>query len=330
LTSPSSRQLASAAFATFAGLAVAACGSNGTTTRAATSAPSTTTTALNVTLPGTGKPRVTIGDKNYTEQFMLGELYRQALVAQGFTVSLNRNIGPTAVSVQAVESGRLDLYPEDLQTWNTAVAGDRAGYPGPHAAYEAALRYARKQGLTLLNPTPFGYTDAIAVTAAYAQQNDLHSIADLAKVAGKWTLGAPPQFKQRPGGLTGIESAYSVMPAAFMPLQLGDQYQALDQGTIQAADVNTTDGQLDAGIYTLLADPKNVFGWGNVVPVVAPKTLDAEGPVFAQTINRVSALLSPPVMRQLDAQVDVAHQEPAAVARRFLLDTGLVMPQGPS
>jgi osmoprotectant transport system substrate-binding protein len=90
--------------------------------------------------------------------------------------------------------------------------------------------------------------------------------------------------------------------------------------------VITTDGELNAGEYVLLADPKNVFGWGNVIPVASSKILDAEGPVFAQTINRLDALLTPQVMRQLDASVDVAHQDPADVAKRFLLDTGLIPP----
>jgi osmoprotectant transport system substrate-binding protein len=279
-----------------------------------------------VSLPGTGRPPIVIGDKNYTAQFVLGELYRQALAAQGFTVSLNRNIGPTAVTIQAMQSGRLDLYPEDLQTWNTAVAGDTQIYSSAHAAYLAAQRYADAHGMVLLKPTPFSYADAIAVTAAYADQNGLRTIGDLAKVAPKLTLGAPPQFKDSLTGLVGIQQAYDVIPAGFTPLQLGDQYQALDQGTIQAADVNTTDGELQAGEYRLLGDPKNVFGWRNVVPVVSRKALQAEGPVFTDTINRVTALLTPPVMRQLDANVDVAHQDPAAVVKRFLLDTGVITP----
>src|SRR5450755_1086496 len=75
-------------------------------------------------LPGAGKPTVTIGDKNYTEQFVLGQLYLQALQAQGFT-DLNPNIGPTEVTVQALSSGTLGMYPEYLDTFNTAIAGDQ-------------------------------------------------------------------------------------------------------------------------------------------------------------------------------------------------------------
>jgi osmoprotectant transport system substrate-binding protein len=150
---------------------------------------------------------VTIGDKNFTEQFVLGELYRQALAAQGFNVSLTRNIGPTAVSVQAIQSGRLDLYPEYLQAWNTDVAADPHHYASARAAYDAAQRFAQAHGMALLDPTAFSHTDAIAVTAAYASQNGLHTIPDLAKVAPKLTLGTPVQgHPERPaGGRAGVQ-----------------------------------------------------------------------------------------------------------------------------
>ena len=86
---------------------------------------------------------------------------------------------------------------------------------------------------------------------------------------------------------------------------------------MQAADVNTTDGQLITGNYTLLSDPRRVFGWGNVAPVVPIKVIQAEGPQFAATINRVTALLTTATIRQLNAAVDVDNQDPARWPRSF-------------
>ena len=77
-------------------------------------------------------------------------------------------------------------------------------------------------------------------------------------------------------------------------------------------------------------DPKHVFGWGNVVPVASSKALDAEGPVFIDTINRVSALLSLDNMRELNAQVVLYNQDPATVAQQFLQDHGILPPPAPS
>ena len=330
------------ALAGLAGLAVGAallagCGGSGspsastspdastpTGTSTSTSTTSATTTTRTTSLPGTGKPAVTIGDKNFTEQFILGELYTEALSAQGFDAVLNRNIGPTEVTIPALESGRLDMYPEYLDTWNRAVAGDTRHYGSLIGAYRAGQRFALTRGLQLLDATPFSDTDALAVTHAFSTQNNLHSLTDLSTLPGSVTVGGPPQFAQDPNGLPAIEHAYGFSPAGFKPLVVGGQYPALDQGTVQAADVNTTDAQLTTNGYTLLADPAHVFGPGNVVPVVPVKTLLAEGPAFAATIDRVSALLTEPVMRDLNADIDLAHGNPADVARAFLRAHGLV------
>ena len=275
-------------------------------------------------LPGTGRPPVIIGDKNFTEQFVLGELYYQALQAQGFSVELNRNIGPTAVTLQALQSGRLAMYPEYLNVWNTTVAGNQQLFGTVRAAYRAGERWAKVHALELLNPTPFSDTDAVGVTFNYAQEYGLRTISDLHKVSASLVFGAPPQFQQRDSGLPGLERAYSFEPASFKALEIGQQYQALDQNTVQAADVNTTDGQLASGFYTLLGDPLKIFGFGNVVPVVTAQTLAAEGPAFSDTINRVSGLLTLTVIRELNAQVDLSGQDPATVAKDFLIASGLI------
>jgi osmoprotectant transport system substrate-binding protein len=292
--------------------------------------PRTTTTTTTNVLPGTGKPAVTIGDKNFTEQFILGELYSEALTAQGYTVQLNQDIGPTSVTIQALMSGRLSMYPEYLSVWDSDVAHHRGPLRSAAAAYSAGLRYAAGHGLTLLNATPFSDTDAIAVTLSYAQQNGLRSIGDLRKVAAGLTFGGPPQFEQSSDGLPAIEQVYGFAPAGYTALDVGAQYQNLDTGTIQAADVNTTDGELASGDYVLLADSRNVFGWGQVAPVVPTKVVQAEGPQFTATINEVTALLTTPVMRWLNGQVDLAHRDPASVARQFLETHGLISPNSPS
>jgi osmoprotectant transport system substrate-binding protein len=289
-------------------------------TTTATQTTPTTTTAL----PGTGKPPVTVGDKNYTEQFVLGELYYEALQAQGFSVQIDQNIGPIQVTMQALANGQLDMYPEYLDTWNSQIAGYTRQFTARHNAYVAAKRYARSKGLELLDPTPFSDTAALGVTVNFAQQNHLRTIADLREIEANVTLGGPPQFQQGTAGLPALEQTYRLTPAGFKSLEIGAQYKALDQNAVQAADVNTTDAELTTGNYNLLGDPKRVFGVGNVVPVVSARVLAEEGPAFAATINRVSALLTLQTIRELNAGVDLAGLDPATVARRFLVDHGVI------
>ncbi|HTX29982.1 MAG TPA: glycine betaine ABC transporter substrate-binding protein [Solirubrobacteraceae bacterium] len=305
--------------------------STGTVTAAppphTTSTQTTTTTTTATTQPGTGKPTVMIGDKNYTEQFVLGELYYEALQAQGFSVQIDQNIGPPGVTMQALASGQLGMYPEYLNIWDAQIAGDTHQFKTRHAAYIAGNRYALTHGLELLNPTPFSDTSAIGVTDNFAKQNNLRTIGDLSKVESLLTIGGPPQFQQETAaGLPTLEQVYGVIPAGFKSLEIGQQYKALDQDAVQAADVNTTDGELTSGNYTLLGDPRHVFGIGNVVPVVSSETLDKEGPAFEDTVNKVSALLTLPAIRALNAAVDLGGEAPANVAERFLVDHGLIPP----
>lgn len=302
------------ALALTTGLAACGGGNGGGSTTAGTQAATTQ--------PGKGKPPVTLGTKNFTEQFVLGQLYKQALEAQGYTVALKQNIGSTEIADKALRSGQIDLYPEYVGIFNTAVAGDTKAYPNVQTAFTAGQAYARRHGYTLLPLTPFTDVDALAVKPDYARAHNLSSVADLAAIRGL-KLGAPPEFRQRQTGLVGLARVYGIRGVDFAPLTIGLQYQALDNGKIDTADVFTTDGQLQSGRYVVLTDPKNVFGFQNVTPIVSTKVLRAEGPAFARTLDAVSRKLTTRAMQQMNAAVAIDKQNPADVARKYLQANGL-------
>jgi osmoprotectant transport system substrate-binding protein len=268
--------------------------------------------------PGAGKPAVTIGDKNFPEELTLGQLYTQALVAKGFKVNLKANIGATEVIDKALTTGKIDMYPEYTGIGLTAVAGDNTPPASADDAYNKLKAFEEKRGFTLLDKTPFVDTNTIIVKPDYAAGHQLKTIADFKKLpAGSVKLAGPPEFATRAEGLPGLKKAYGVT-FKFKPLAIGLQYKALDQGAVQTATVFTTDGQLQGNKYTVLTDPKNVFGFQNVAPVVSKSLVAKEGPAFAQTVNAVSALLSTEAMRRMNAAVVLDKQDPAAVASAFL------------
>jgi osmoprotectant transport system substrate-binding protein len=274
--------------------------------------------------PGKGKPAVTMGDKNFTEQYILGELYAQALRAKGYTVKLKANIGSSEIVDKALTSGSLDLYPEYTGVVLSELAHQTKRPSDPDAAYAAAKKFQEGRGFTLLDKTPFFDSDALAVKPAYAKKHGLATVADFKKVSGKIKLGAPPEFRTRFSGLVGLKDDYSLSSFDFKPLSIGLQYKALDSGRIDTADVFTTDGQLQRGSYVVLKDPKFIFGFQNVAPVVSQKVLDREGPAFAQTLNSVSSKLTAEAMQRMNAAVDIDKRKPAAVAKAYLAANGLV------
>ena len=194
------------------------------------------------------------------------------------------------------------------------------------AAYAAAQRYAGAHGLALLTATPFSDTPALGGDGRLRAGQPPQLRCMICLVSTSMVVGGPPEFQQLSPGLSDLERNYGFTIRTFKSLGIGDQYTALNDGTIQVADVSTTDGQLASGDYAVLADPDNTFGWGNAVPVVSQKALAAEGPTFAVTIDRVSALLTTDVMRELNEEVDVAGQDPNLVARTFLETHGVIPP----
>src|SRR5437764_10510318 len=95
-----------------AGVALAACGSSSSSSSSASSSGGSSSASSGGAQPGKGKPPITMGDKNFTEEFILGEMYAQALRAKGFTVKLKSNIGSSELTFKALQSGQIDMYPE--------------------------------------------------------------------------------------------------------------------------------------------------------------------------------------------------------------------------
>jgi osmoprotectant transport system substrate-binding protein len=294
--------------AALAAIAVAACGS---------SKKSTTSTAA-ASKPGAAKPTVVIGDKNFTEEYILGDLYAQALQAKGYKVTLKPNIGSSEITYKALTSGQIDMYPEYTGVIVSVIAGVTKPPHSAQDAYAAAKAYVEKHGFTLLKPTPFYDTDAMGVLKSFATKHNLKTVADLKALGHSLVLGGAPEFATRQEGLIGLKQQYGLNPT-FKPLAIGLTYKALDTGQVQVSDVFTTDPQLTTGKYTVLTDPKNVFGFQNVAPIVKQSVLSAEGPAFAQTIDAVSALLTIPAIQKMNAAVALDQQNPATVAHQFLV-----------
>ena len=301
------RRAAKAAFAISLGVAIVI----GTFAGAARSAPA-------------ASPTIVIGTKNFAEEFILGELYAQALKAKGFTVTSKGSLGSTELIQTALGSGKINFYPE----YTGVIVQDVFHHTFSGSSATATTNLARKleatKGFTVLNATPFFDTDVVAVTNATAAKYGLKSISDLKK-AGSFKFGGFPECQTRNTCFVGYTKQYGIKNATFVPLASISPYAALDAGTVLAADVFSTDPPLGKGSkYTVLADPKHVTGFQNVVPIVKASVATAGGATFTSTINAVSAKLSQNAIVAMNNAVIVDKQAPAAVAKAFLKANGLV------
>lgn len=268
---------------------------------------------------------IIMGAKNFTEQYVLGQLYTQALQAKGMTVTYKENIGSTEIAAKALTSGQITAYPEYTGVMLSVTFGRKTTPRTALATYTLAKTLWSRRGYALGRQTPFQDRDAIAVLRTTAARYGLKTIGDLRKVPNL-TLAAFPEFETRhiadTKGPVGMARAYGVRGIDFKPLAGISAYTLLDRGDVLAAGIFTTDPQLISTKYVVLRDVRNVFGFQHVAPIVSKK-LVAENPRLLPTLNAVSRLLTLKAMIAMNKAVAIDKRTPAAVALAFLRANGL-------
>ena len=263
---------------------------------------------------GAATPTVTIGTKNFTEQYVLGQLYKQALEAKGYKVVYKENIGSSELIDTAFKSGKINFYPE----YTGVLVANIAKQPLPKTAaatYAAAEKFeAAKRDAVLLRMTPFSDTDSFGMLTSTAKKLKVKTIADMKKVKS-FSFAGYPECKTRITCLLGLTNIYGLKQTKFIPLGSISVYTLLDQGKTTSGDVFSTDPQLQGGKYTVLTDTKHIFGFQNVAPVVKK---DVATPALAKIVDAVSAKLSVAAMRAMNKAVAIDKKSPADVADAFL------------
>ena len=282
--------------------------------------------AVPIVLGGTANakstaPTITIGTKNFTEQYVLGQLYKQALEAKGFKVNYKENIGSSELIDTALTSGKINFYPE----YTGVIVLNLAHQKSPKTAdatFLAAKAFEEKRGFTLLSKTPFYDSDSFAVLKTTAAKYGLNSIGDVKKVPNP-SYGGYPECRTRITCLLGLKNIYGLKNLKFVPLGTIPVSTLIDEGKITGGDIFSTEPVLASGKYKLLADTKHIFGFQNVAPIVSKKLVSAYGAKFTNTVNAVSAKLTIPAMIAMNKAVAVDKKTPAAVAKAFLKANGL-------
>jgi len=265
---------------------------------------------------------VKVGSKNFTEQFVLAEIYAQALEAAGIKVERKVNLGGTLIAHKALEEKEIDFYPEYTGTILVAVLKQEA-MTDRKAVYDKVKSEYAAKGLVVLNETPFQNTYNMVVRPDTAEKYKLETLTDLAKVSKDLKLGAGPEFRYRKDGIPGLKAKYGMEFKEDLQLAIGLRYQALKSDQIQVVNGYSTDGMISAMKLKRLKDDKNLWPPYYVVPVVRKEVLDAN-PKIAEVLNRTSAMLDEASMAEMNYKVDGEKMEPKDVAHDFLKAKGVV------
>jgi len=267
------------------------------------------------------KPTIIVGNKNFTEEYILGQLYGQALKAKGFTVKYAGSLGSSELADVAIKSGKINLLPEYTGVIVQDIAKET---PASTAAgtFAQAKKFEETRGLTLLTATPFYDTDTFTVLKSTAQKYGLKTIGDMKKVKS-FTYAGFPECATRMTCLLGLKRTYGLTQVKFVPLSNISVYTLLDDGKATGGDGFSTDPQQATGKYVALTDTKHIFGFQNVAPIISKTVLAAGGTELQNAINAVSAKLSLAAMRAMNKAVAIDKKTPAAVAAAFLKANGL-------
>jgi len=264
---------------------------------------------------GSTSDAIVVGSAAYYSNEIIAEIYAQALEGAGFDVERQFNIGQRDVYMPEVESGAITLFPE--YTGNLLQYFDPETTARTPDEVYAALQEALPENLAVLDQAEASDQDSYTVTAAFAEENGLTSIADLANVTVPLTLGGPPELAERPYGPTGLADVYGV-DVTFSPT--GDTtVENLVAGVVNVANVFTADPKIQTQDLVVLEDPKGLFLASNVVPVVNADVADE----IADVINAVSAKLTAEALVALNVQSTEDQMSPDDIASKWLDENDL-------
>jgi glycine betaine/choline ABC-type transport system substrate-binding protein len=316
-----------ALLALLAALALAACG--GDDAKPAAEKPAADKGASSVIKSdpaNASKGTITVGSKNFTEQYILGQIYAQTLEALGFKVQKRLNLGSEQIAYKALKSGQIDGYPEYTGTALTSFFGVKTKDVPKDAdqAYEDTKAEYAKANLTALPRTPFEDTFRIAATVETAKKfGNPKTLTDLvAKAGADVSISGFPECRQRSDCLLGLKDIYGYK-GKFVSSE--GKYNDLDKGTSDLTFGFSTDAQLAlTDKYVGFEDDKKLFPPYNVTFGVRNDAIKKIGPKGQETIVAVQKGLTEEAMRELNRRVELEKQEPEAVAKAYLKESGFV------
>jgi osmoprotectant transport system substrate-binding protein len=263
---------------------------------------------------------VVVASFDFPESEILVELYGQALREGGYPVELVARLGAREVVEPALEQGKVDLVPEYLGTALSFLDDGGLAPSGDPETTHARLRQAfAARGVGVAAFAPAEDRNGFVVTGDLARRRGLRRISDLKPLAGRLTLGGPPECPDRPLCLKGLRDRYGLEFARFqaMPSRRVTA-DALRTGEIDVGMIETTDASQIGQDLVQLQDDRGLQPAENVVPVVRTQVVDRYGPGLVRLLDAVSAQLTTAELTGLNRRVVVDDQPAGGVAAGWL------------
>jgi glycine betaine/choline ABC-type transport system substrate-binding protein len=269
-------------------------------------------------LAGRSAGSIVVGSKNFTEQLILGEILAQTIEREtGLSVQRRLNLGGTLICDRALLGGDIDVYVEYTGTALTAIFHQPAANDSQTVFATVRDSYAGT-GRTVLRPLGFNNTFAILIRGRDARERGLRTIEDAAREAPRWRAGFGYEFLERPDGYRGLAKMYGLRfleTPQVMDLNLS--YRALASGQVDLIAGDATAGLIKGLDLFRLEDNRRYFPPYDAVPVARAETL-LRYPQVRRALEGLAGRISAADMQAMNYAADALHEDPGAIARRFL------------
>lgn len=276
---------------------------------------------------GIGGKQISVGGKNYTEQYLLSEMTSFLLEQEGYDVKQMNNLSSSVVR-KALENEQVDVMWEYTGTALITYMGQES-IADPVKAFEKVKEIDKKNGIDWMNMSNVNNTYALAMKEERAKELGIQSISDLASYInehpGELTIASDAEFAKRPDGIPGVEKTYGFefQSGQIKQMDIGLTQRALDKGQVDISVAFETDPTIVEYDLVTLEDDKSFFP-----PYRAALTINED--VF-ETYPEVKEITAPladklnsDIMRELNYKVDIEGNPVSIVAHDWLVENGLL------
>lgn len=277
---------------------------------------------------GGGGKQITIGSKNFTEQYLLSKMTVMLLEDNGFTVDEKSDMG-SSVLREALLNEQVDMVWDYTGTVLVTYMGEDV-MTDPEAAFEEVKKLDKERNdITWINKSEINNTYALTMKQDVADDLGIQSISDLAAYInenpGSLSIATDAEFANREDGIPGIEKIYGFEfgSDSIIEMQVGLQYEAINTDQVDIAMGFATDSQIPEYNLSVLEDDKQFFPVYNAAVGIHTKVLE-NNPEIEEITKQLADKLNDEIMRELNYQVDVEGKNVGTVAKEWLVENGLL------
>lgn len=278
-----------------------------------------------VPLRSAGRPGYVVGAKDFSEQYTLAALISQRIRAQGHAVTERTDLG-SVFAFRALAANEIETYVDYTGTLWTNIL-HRTDMPGRgRMLQDLRVQLRRRYGVVLLGPLGFENAYALAMRRGEADRLGIRTIADLARLAPRLSIGGDLEFFARPEWRM-LQARYGLHFHAQRTYEPTFMYKALMSGAVDVISAFSSDGRIAADHLVVLKDPLHAIPPYDAVVLLSPK--HAADPVLRRALEPLIGAIPIGLMRQANYMVDRAHEKrtPAQAAEWLAKTAHLAAPK---